>query len=152
MARTWVADAMRPALALVAAMLALWTAGCTDPPEDEEHEELGADSFHIEVQGFPSAPVLANTTFNFTDVITGGPEHVSDHIGAHFGPNSTTSPSTTAYPSICAHTGGSLPGSFQVTCTAPSMPGTYYLRGHARIIEGNVTNQWWSDEQTLIVV
>jgi hypothetical protein len=76
-----------------------------------------------------------------------GQTRMSNHIGAHFGPTSTDAPSTTVYTSACVHTTGNLPGMYNVTCKAPATAGTIYLRGHARIVKADGTNQdWWSDE------
>jgi hypothetical protein len=165
--RGW-AKAMRAFLAcgLLAAAFAL--AGCTAPSDDhsDDHPTAStsasqtatgtpaptASSYSIDVFGFPTMPLAPSATFNFTDHITGDAQRTSDHIGAHFGPNSTTTPSTTAYPSICQHTHGDMPGDFMVVCTAPATPGTYYLRGHARITLGaNSTVSWWGDELTFTV-
>lgn len=112
-------------------------------------EMLTATSFTITLADFPNAPLAAGQAFHFNSTIAGAHEphnHMSDHIGAHFGSNSTTAPSTTVYNKTCAHRAGALPGTYEVTCTAPTELGTYYLRGHARMTEGNVTNQWWSPE------
>jgi len=126
-------------------------AGCSgDPEADPPAPDAG--SYTITLEGFPVAPIPANTTFTFTDRIEGDAVRASDHIGAHFGANSTIEPSTAAYPVACVHTHGDLPGTYQVTCTAPTAPGTYFLRGHARITtaDGAMVN-WWSAEQAFVV-
>lgn len=136
-------------------LVALSVAGCSgddDKPGDAGPPAPTASSYLVTIEGFPVGPVPANMTFSFTDRITGEHVRVSDHIGAHYGPNSTQAPSTTAYPVACQHTGGELPGTYQVTCTAPTLPGTYHLRGHARIGQGNESVSWWSGEQTFLVV
>ena len=149
---------MRPSAGLLmAALVAVSLAGCSGTPaEDSEGSSSSASppsasSYAITLEGFPVAPVPANTTFTFTDRITGDAVRTSDHIGAHFGPNSTQAPSTTAYPITCQHTHGDLPGTYQVTCTAPGTPGAYFLRGHARIGQGNASVSWWSAEQPFTV-
>ena len=137
--------------ALLATLLLL--AGCSDPPADDDHADhpLDADTYAITLADLPVLPVPAGTGFTFNSTITGDVQHASDHIGAHFGNRTTTEPSTAVYNMTCAHTGGTLPGRFQVTCTAPAQPGVHYLRGHARIIDGTVTHHWWSDEATFTV-
>lgn len=113
---------------------------------------VDASTYTITLQGFPTGTVAAGSTFNFTDVVHGAVTHASDHIGAHFGLNSTTTPSTAIYNMTCVHTIGNLPGSFPVSCHAPMAPGTYYLRGHARITKADSTQvSWWSAEQTFTV-
>jgi hypothetical protein len=144
----------RLALPLVVALASLALAGCSDGGAEEPTgpPPPTASSYLVTVEGFPVTPVPSNTTFTFTDRITGEEVRASDHIGAHFGANSTQAPSTTAYPFACVHTQGDLPGTYQVTCTAPTLPGTYYLRGHARIGQGNESVSWWSGEQTFLVI
>jgi hypothetical protein len=141
--------------ALCAFLLAgLALAGCssTPSPTPSATPAPSVASYTVVVQGFPVAPVPANTTFSFTDHITGDAIRASDHIGAHFGNQTTASPSTTAYPVACVHTHGDLPGDYGVTCTAPKAVGTYFLRGHARITQGNQTLNWWSSELVFTVV
>ena len=152
---------MRPRLALLlCTLLALATsfAGCSGDADDDGSDGGAStapapspSSYTITLEGFPVAPVAANSTFTFTDRIEGDVVRTSDHNGAHFGMNSTQDPSTTAYPVACAHTHGDLPGTYQVTCTAPATPGAYFLRGHARIVQDNVTSNWWSMEQPFTV-
>jgi hypothetical protein len=125
--------------------------GISEGPSSTSMPAPSASSYTITLVGFPATPIPANTTFTFTDHITGDATRTSDHIGAHFGANSTESPSTTAYPSTCRHTPGDLPGDYEVTCTAPVLPGAYFLRGHARIGQGNETVSWWSAEQPFTV-
>jgi hypothetical protein len=150
---------MRPRLALLlCTLLAASLAGCSgdgddDPAGDDSSATPAptASSYTVTLEGFPVAPIPANTTFTFIDRISGDVVRMSDHIGAHFGQNSTTDPSTTAYPNACAHTHGDLPGTYEVTCTAPAAPGAYFLRGHARIMQDNLTVNWWSNEQPFTV-
>lgn len=145
---------MRLPAALAVPLFVTLFAGCSDGAGDEPAGPTPPDasSYLVTVEGFPVTPIPSNATFTFTDRITGEEVRTSDHIGAHFGPNSTASPSVTAYPSACIHQGGNLPGTYEVTCTAPSMPGTYYLRGHARIGQGNESVSWWSGEHTFLVI
>lgn len=142
-------------LVAAAACLTLLLAGCSQS-KDSDGEGDGppaadAASYTIMLSEFPVAPLEGGQEFPFNSTISGGIERASDHIGAHFGPNSTTAPSTTAYPSVCPHSIGQLPGTFQVTCAAPLNPGVYYLRGHARITYGNESVNWWSAETTFTV-
>lgn len=140
---------------VIAAVSFAGCAGDDDGDDDQGPTTTPAPnttSYTIVLEGFPVGPIPANTTFSFNDHITGDATRTSDHIGAHFGPNSTMAPSTTAYPVACQHTPGSLPGTFPVTCTAPKTAGTYFLRGHARIGQGNQSVSWWSAEQPFVVV
>ena len=151
---------MRLALPCLAVAALLGLAGCTST--DDGHPSASststaagpptAGSYTIMLMGFPTEPLQRNQTFTFTDHIEGDAVRASDHIGAHFGPVPSSAPSTTVYPSACVHTHGDLPGAYLVTCSAPSLPGTYYLRGHARITTpDNTTVNWWSAETTFTV-
>lgn len=93
--------------------------------------------------------VRANETFTFTLNAT-GPPGVSDHVGAHFGTNSTTSPSVAAYPSACVHSAQTLPGTYTVSCRIPRA-GTWYLRGHVRTGVEGAYGHHWADEDTILV-
>lgn len=95
--------------------------------------------------------VTSGTNFTFNLTIEGEPEWASDHIGAHYGANSTDEPSTTAYGNACAHQAGDLPGEFEVTGKIDDA-GIWYLRGHTRItVEGEPLN-YWTDEFTITVL
>ena len=134
-------------------LLAGLLAGCSSPKDDDDtgaENALDSATYSITVSDMP-AIVLANATFRFNSTISGGPVHASDHIGAHFGNKTTTEPSTATYDVSCAHTGGDLPGKYQVTCTAPAKTGVHYLRGHARITQGETVVNWWSPETTFTV-
>ncbi len=107
-------------------------------------------SFAVAVTNFPTT-VTAGEAFNFTVDVTGDATATSDHIGAHFGGNSSTAPSTTVYGSACAHSTGAVPGSFAVTCVLPDA-GTAYLRGHMRYTpETGSPINYWGDEITVTV-
>ena len=139
--------------AFMVVLLAGLLAGCTSPKDDDAtgtENALDSATYSITVSDMPTA-VLANATFRFNSTISGGPVHASDHIGGHFGNKTTTEPSTATYDMACAHTGGDLPGKYQVSCTAPKMSGVYYLRGHARITQGETVVNWWSTETTFTV-
>jgi hypothetical protein len=150
--------AMRAILAC-GLLLILGLAGCSSSDDGAPSSTASptppaptAGSYTIMVMDFPTAPLGRNATFTFADHVSGDATRASDHIGAHFGPAPAPVPSTTVYPTACAHTHGDLPGVYQLTCTTPDVPGTYYLRGHARITTGtNSTVSWWSDELTFTV-
>jgi hypothetical protein len=145
---------MRTPTPVLALVVALAFSGCSDGTPNEPSGPAPPDdsSYLVTIEGFPVTPVPSNAAFTFTDRITGEHVRASDHIGAHFGLNRTEAPSTTAYPFACLHQSGDLPGTYEVTCTAPAEPGTYYLRGHARIGQGNESVSWWSGEQAFLVI
>jgi hypothetical protein len=142
--------------AFMVVLLAGLLAGCSSPTDGEDDGETGTEhaldsaTYGITVSDLPTV-VLANSTFRFNSTISGGPVHASDHIGGHFGNKSTTEPSPAVYTVACAHVAGDLPGKYTVTCTAPTTTGVYYLRGHARITEGETVVNWWSTEQTFTI-
>jgi hypothetical protein len=103
----------------------------------------------LSMSGLPTS-VAAGQAFNFTLEVSGPGAVASDHIGGHFGMNSTTTPSTLVYDKACVHQAAFAPGTFSVTCTAATA-GTHYLRGHLRIASGDQTYNWWSAEQSIQV-
>ena len=134
-------------------------AGCGSPGGDGSSSTssstapVDSSTYAIVLEDFPAAPVEAGANLTFKDRVTGSVQAYSDHIGAHFGRNTTTAPSTTVYNVTCAHQAGTLPGVFTVTCAAPQDPGTYFLRGHARITQPDGTQvSWWSEEHPFTVV
>jgi hypothetical protein len=143
------AGVMRLPLALALALLLV--AGCSSPSGDDAPSPPDSDSYRLSVANVPATPLAPNSTFSFDLFAEGSDDRASDHIGGHFGNTTTATPSTTVYASACIHQSGTLPGEYQVTCTAPAKPGVYFLRGHARIIQDNVTTQWWSAETTFSV-
>lgn len=143
--------------AFLAVLLAGLLAGCSSPPSEDDGDGSGAEqaldsaTYAITLAGVPTLPVAQGQPFHFNSTVSGGPTHTSDHIGAHFGNASTTEPSTAAYNVSCVHQQGDLPGKYEVTCTAPAKAGVYYLRGHARITEGETVVNWWSAETSFTV-
>lgn len=109
--------------------------------------------FNLTTSGVPFLPVARNASFNFTLSVE-GPVDASNHIGGHFGPNSTDTPTVSAYPFPCNHTEGPLPGDYLVTCTIPAeaAPGQHHLRGHVRITVGAQQHDFWADEDTVLVI
>lgn len=107
----------------------------------------------LATSGMPTLPVTAGSTFNFTLAITGDAD-VSDHIGGHFGANSSATPKVSDYPLACAHTAGSVPGEYAVSCEVPATaaPGTYHLRGHMRITVDSMKHDFWAPETSFVVV
>jgi hypothetical protein len=126
--------------------------GCSDPGSGDDEPEFDESSYTVLVEDFPTAPQMPGEEFTFNVTVSGAQTAQSDHIGAHYGMESSQAPSTTEYPTACPHQSGELPGTFQVTCPAPLESGVYYLRGHARI--GAVPEEqvsWWSAEMPFTV-
>lgn len=111
---------------------------------------VAANALTVTVSSLPAA-IPPGSSFSVQVTFSGSEEIFSDHLGAHFGPISTANPSNAAYPSTCTHQAGTSPATVQVQCTAPTQPGTYYLRGHGRTIESGTTFNWWSDEHSFTV-
>jgi hypothetical protein len=150
---------MRHAAVALAALVLL--SGCTLPPEDKPNNagvRADSDTYTITLTNFNghsspmltqsenfTLPVVQNgTAFRFTEKIEGSAVLQSEHIGGHFGTQASPSPSTTLYNIPCNHVTGVLPQTYEITCTAPSAPGYYHLRGHARITQAGADIDWWS--------
>ncbi len=143
-------------LGIVAMLTAVAFAGCTSPEpnvpdngDEGDAAELGPDTYTLTVHEAP-ATATADETFTFNMTVEGDVEHATDHLGAHYGNQSTDEPSTDVYDKACNHQATTVPGEFEVTCTI-SEPGTYYYRGHMRIQADGETYNWWSAEHTLVV-
>lgn len=110
--------------------------------------------FTLTTSNVPAVPVARGESFNFTLTIDGADADFSDHIGGHFGTNTTDEPSVAQYPLACAHVAGDVPGVYEVTCTVPedAATGTYYLRGHMRITAAGAPHNFWAAEDAIIVV
>lgn len=128
------------------AFAATGLAGCLNGGDGGD---TGGSAYTLTLTGFP-ATAKAGEAFTFTLKIEGGDAKSSDHIGAHYGKTSTSEPSTTVYTNTCPHTTGSVPGTFQVTCTVPD-PGTYYLRGHLRTNTSGTLENFWTTEHSVNV-
>ena len=90
--------------------------------------------------------VRNGTDFQFEMKVEGSAVLQSDHIGGHFGLNTSASPSKTTYPIPCNHVKGVLPLAYTITCTAPKATGVYHIRGHAQVTQGDKVSNWWSDD------
>ena len=113
-----------------------------------------ATDYALAAAGVP-ASVYAGQDFTFTLFANGTGATATDHVGAHYGANSTNgtnaTPSTTIYDKACAHQAGTLPGQFNVTCNVGT-PGAYYLRGHARANGTDGQLNFWTSESRILVV
>lgn len=86
---------------------------------------------------------------SFTVNITGDLEGTSTHIGGHYWDAPTNNPTVAGSVGGCVHVagGGTVPGSFQVTCSRTDSSSWQY-RGHLRVeVDGQQWN-YWSEEQT----
>jgi hypothetical protein len=123
-------------------------AGCATP-DDDEPETPTAETYELTAEGVPDV-ATAGQEFTFDLTVDGDLEWTSDHIGGHFGMNSTDEPSTTKYEKACVHQAGDLPGEFEVTCTLHHA-GVWYLRGHTRItLDGGEQVNYWTDREYLV--
>ncbi len=125
-------------------------AGCTMPSETattSAEKPIDGSTYKIHVI-FTAASVQADQNFTFPMQVDGTVVTHSPHIGAHMGLNhvEAAQASKTTYAIACKHVESQIPNDFDVTCTAPHDPGTYYLRGHAQETRGETVTNWWSDE------
>lgn len=97
----------------------------------------------------PPTQAKPNATIGFTLYVNGTLTSASEHVGAHYANNVTTSPPS-AGRSDCPHQSGTLPGEFNVTC-AFATTGTWHVFGHAQVNDsGNLLN-WWAQPFTIRV-
>ncbi|MDX1612552.1 MAG: hypothetical protein R3185_09285, partial [Candidatus Thermoplasmatota archaeon] len=130
----------------------------------EDQVEYWSEELTLEVTGEPSeedpastrptytltvSEVPANVTVaqNFTLNLTieGEENRTTDHIGAHYGDNSTEEASFEVYNRACFHLEGELPGTYTVTCQFEEA-GTHHLRGHMRLTLEDEVFEYWSQE------
>jgi hypothetical protein len=138
----------------LAASLAIALAGCMSVPvEPAPTTSAPADSYALTAIGFPSTgTVNQNVTFQLE--IKGGPMRTSDHIGGHYWNNQTTDPTAefAQQAGACVHVPGvnSFPATFNVTCRFAA-PGTYYVHGHLRYVDGETTRNFWTVVQPITI-
>ncbi|HWH07684.1 MAG TPA: hypothetical protein VNX21_00695 [Candidatus Thermoplasmatota archaeon] len=115
----------------------------TTPPTQDTNQStpLSNSSFSVATSGVP-AQVLPGQRFNFTLFVNGTANATSDHIGAHYADNATTSPNATGMKS-CEHQAGRLPGEYTVACRVDET-GTWYVYGHARANDTGGQFDWWA--------
>lgn len=90
---------------------------------------VDSNSFTLQTTGAPTQ-VKTGAGITFTLYANGTANATSDHIGAHYADNDTTTP-TTPGRKDCEHTNGTLPGSWSVGCTFAEA-GTWHVYGHAQ--------------------
>jgi hypothetical protein len=148
-----------PRTAIILLAGATLLAGCTLPSPETSSTPTGgavvdASTYTIRLDWtLASLDHRTASNFTFTEHIEGSVGSTSMHIGAHMGMNHTATPSTTVYKIACRHyaTPNPLPGTYTITCDAPQTPGTYYLRGHARVNQNGTDINWWSPEVSFTV-
>ncbi|HLE96193.1 MAG TPA: basic amino acid ABC transporter substrate-binding protein [Candidatus Thermoplasmatota archaeon] len=124
-------------------------AGCTQKAPDDDMTPPGDTvSITVATEGVPSN-ALPGVEFSFTLKATGR-SATSDHLGAHYGMNSSTSPSAQVYDKACVHQSADVPGTFTVKCTIAET-GTWYLRGHVRLGTDPAFEHFWGPENRVTV-
>lgn len=117
--------------------------GTTPPTQDGNTTgPLTNSSFSVATSGIPGQ-ALPGARFNFTVYVNGTGNVSTDHVGAHFADNATTTPLVASAMRTCEHGMGSLPGSFNVACRI-DQTGTWYVYGHARANDTGGTFDWWA--------
>lgn len=110
----------------------------------------GPGSYNVTTQGV-LAQASAGEPMSFTVHVQGPPGN-STHVGAHFWNASQAEPSgNLATAASCVHPAADhdLPGNVTTSCVFPA-PGTYHLRGHARVDVGG-PHHFWAAEQVVQV-
>jgi hypothetical protein len=124
-------------------------AGCAKP-----NDNTPSLACTIRVSDLP-ARIVAGSEFQFDSNPTCTGTWMSDHVGAHYGPSSAEAPTTNgnlgAYTSGCIHHSETPTTPAATKCTI-AQAGTYYLRGHARIMVGDVLTDFWSREYLVVAV
>jgi len=108
-----------------------------------------SSTYTLEAAGLP-AQVKPGQRVNFTLFVNGTLTSLSDHVGAHYADNDTTSPPAEGRRD-CEHQAGDLPGLFTVACTFLDV-GTWYVWGHARINDSGELRNWWTAAPTVVHV
>lgn len=121
-------------IALAPALLLL-LAGCTSP-------DLDAETYEVTVEG---APATADGPFTLHVHVDGDMEHTTDHVGVHYWNETVSDPDTEFSKALsCPHGKGDVPGEYDITCDVDS--GTWYMRGHLRIEDGETKYDYWGEE------
>lgn len=133
---------MKVLFALTAA-LAVALAGCTQTPTDDEPADDEPADLQPTATGLPDV-VPVGQPFTFPLQVAGDTAQ-SDHIGAHYwtAPPQDPTAEFDQQAGGCVHTTGSLPDTFDVTCTLDEA-GTYTLHGHVRLGSGDNTQDEWT--------
>ena len=96
---------------------------------------------------------LAGTPFSFNVTIEWGSVlgASSDHMGAHHWTTSQSGPKVAGAGS-CSHVSDNrnLPQDLTTSCTG-AQPGTLYVRGHARIMNGGTLQDYWAPEVPVVL-
>lgn len=111
-------------------------------------EGLTNASYALTAVGIP-AQVEVGRAFNFTLFANGTLNRTTEHVGAHYADNVTTTPPGPGRRD-CAHATGSVPGVWLVNCTI-SQPGTWHVFGHLRLVENGTTYDYWAAPQAVKV-
>ncbi len=104
-----------------------------------------ADTFQLTATNVTTNAGVAE----FDLVISGDVTGFSDHIGGHYWSQSTDAPTASGSDGGCTHVpgGGSVPGTYHVTCDMGE--GTWTYRGHLRLtIDGEQWNYWTAELST----
>lgn len=132
---------------LFVALVSVALAGCTTP-EDDHHDHFDPMNFVIVMDEAPMADGMG-FTIKFHAF---GTEATSTHVGGHHWMASTMDPNGDFSMSAgCTHLAGDqmAPGAFEVRCDTE--PGTYFVRGHYRVVEDDMTYNFWTHEYEVTV-
>jgi hypothetical protein len=103
----------------------------------------------MDIGRIPGHTAVGNATVQLVPVCTF--PWTSDHVAAHFASTSSDNASLTHYTTACQVLSGGMGDSFNTTCAFPAN-GTYYVRGHAIIMNGGEAQHFWSPEYMVVVL
>lgn len=119
------------------------------PPANETTSPLDSSTYTLDAAGIP-AQVKPGQRVEFVLFVNGTVVRESDHVGAHYADNDTTTPPAEGRRD-CEHQAGELPGLFTVACTFQDV-GTWYVWGHARINDSGELRNWWTAAPAVVRV
>lgn len=144
-----------PILSTIALALALAVSGCAGPSPTPTKTAATTTSpaaggtCNISLKELPAHPASGNWSLKVAPTCSFS--YTSDHVAAHFATTSTNTPALTHYTRNCSIDTDVRSGEeVAVTCSS-NAPGTFYLRGHARIMNAGTMQDYWTDEYLVVV-